>query len=157
MLDFFENLCYNKYVYNTNLKERKVITRMGALAKIGETTFGKVIKETVIDSFGAIFQMANFQEGDDLEEVIASAKKGTNNSAEAKELENFEKIAVLTDQVLEEKAKKQFIIADSEKDEDGYNKIPDRIGDIEATVSEEKAGINVEAREKGGEQKTRND
>ncbi len=130
---------------------------MGALAKIGETTFGKVIKETVIDSFGAIFQMANFQEGDDLEEVIASAKKGTNNSAEAKELENFEKIAVLTDQVLEEKAKKQFIIADSEKDEDGYNKIPDRIGDIEATVSEEKAGINVEAREKGGEQKTRND
>lgn len=157
MLDFFENLCYNKYVYNTNLKERKVITRMGALAKIEETTFGKVIKETVIDSFGAIFQMANFQEGDDLEEVIASAKKGTNNSAEAKELENFEKIAVLTDQVLEEKAKKQFIIADSEKDEDGYNKIPDRIGDIEATVSEEKAGINVEAREKGGEQKTRND
>ena len=130
---------------------------MGALAKIGETTFGKVIKETVIDSFGAIFQMANFQEGDDLEEVIASAKKGTNNSAEAKELENFEKIAVLTDQVLEEKAKKQFIIADSEKDEDGYNKIPDRIGDIEATVSEEKAGINVEARDKGGEQKTRND
>ena len=157
MLDFFENLCYNKYVYNTNLKERKVITRMGALAKIGETTFGKVIKETVIDSFGAIFQMANFQEGDDLEEVIASAKKGTNNSAEAKELENFEKIAVLTDPVLEDKAKKQFISADSEKDEDGYNKIPDRIGDIEATVSEEKAGINVEAREKGGEQKTRND
>ena len=130
---------------------------MGALAKIGETTFGKVIKETVINSFDAIFQMANFQEGDDLEEVIASAKKGKNNSAEAKKLENFEKIAVLTNQVLEEKAKKQFIIADSEKDEDGYNKIPDRIGDIEATVSEEKAGINVEAREKGGEQKTRND
>lgn len=130
---------------------------MGALAKIGETTFGKVIKETVINSFDAIFQMANFQEGDDLEEVIASAKKGKNNSVEAKKLENFEKIAVLTNQVLEEKAKKQFIIADSEKDEDGYNKIPDRIGDIEATVSEEKAGINVEAREKGGEQKTRND
>lgn len=130
---------------------------MGALAKIGETTFGKVIKETVMGSFGAIFQMANFQEGDDLREVIASAKKGTNNPAEAKELENFEKVAVLTEKVLEEKAEKQFIIADSEKDEDGYNKIPDRIRDIEATVSEETAEINVKAREKGGEQKTRND
>lgn len=131
---------------------------MGALAKIKKTTFGKVIKETVIGSFGAIFQMANSQEeDDDLEKVIASAKKGISNPAEAKKLENFEKVAALTQKGLEEKAEKQFSIADPKKDEDGYNRIPDRIGNIEATVSELKAEKNSNAREKGGEQKTRND
>lgn len=130
---------------------------MGALAKIKNTTFGKVIKETVIGSFGAIFQMVSFQEDDDLKKVIASAKKGISNPAEAEALKKFEEIADLTEKVLNERAEKQFVIGDSEKDEDGYNRIPDRIGNIEATVSEPKAKKNSNAREKGGEQKTRND
>lgn len=128
---------------------------MGALADRKPSVLEKVVRETVGGAFGALLGMVNFQEGESLEEVIASAKK--ENPAEAKKLDDFEKVAVLTEQVLQEKAKKQFDIVDSEKDEDGYNKIQDRIGDIEATVSEEKAEIKVKAREKGGEQKTRLD
>lgn len=128
---------------------------MGALAKIRESELVKIVGATVGEAFNAFVGMVNFQEGESLEEAIASAKK--ENPAEAKELENFEKVAVLTDKDLNEKAEKQFIIVEPKKDEDGYNKILDKIGDIGATVSEKKAEADMKQRQKGGKQKTRVD
>lgn len=45
----------------------------------------------------------------------------------------------------------------NEKDEDGYNKIPDKVGNIKAEVSEEKAIQAGKQRAEGGKQKTRID
>ena len=71
----------------------------------------------------------------------------------------------ISEKVLEEKAKTQFDTSRTfgtelnGKDEDGYNKIEDKVTkSVKAKVSEEKAmQKSAETREKGGKQKTRVD
>lgn len=52
----------------------------------------------------------------------------------------------------------KFEINDPEKDEDGFNKIPDHVTEqVKAQVSEEKAKAETKGRAKGGKEKTRVD
>lgn len=130
---------------------------MGALANIltniKESRIGKVIR----GAWNAFYSMISLEEIDKrLEEEIEEAKKeGT--PEEIAELNKIKQMAVLTERVLDEKAAEQFKIAEPEKDNDGFNKIPNKLDGMEATVSEEKAVKDLSQRKKGGKEKTRVD
>lgn len=100
-------------------------------------------------------------------ETVEEAVKQTieENPQNRKELEKFMPINEISQKVLDQKAKTQFDTSHTfgteldRKDEDGYNKIEDKVTNlVKAEVSEEKAMENsAKAREKGGRQRTRVD
>lgn len=125
---------------------------MGAVARFKNTKIYMVLSEAL----GALNSMVNSVDEIDEGNVGAAIRATIKESPEeAKALENFGKIAELTEKDLTEKADKLGI---SSKDADGYNNLEDKItGDIKAEVSEEQAKAQVKDKVKDKEQRTRVD
>lgn len=123
--------------------QKKIQSRGFEAIKEWFRDFKKACKE-LLDAFNAevedYIEMGTKQA---VEEAIKETKK--ENPEMAGELDK-----------IQSQLEKQ-IPANEEKDEDGYNKIPDKVGDIRVEVSEEKAIREGKQRAKGGKQKTRVD
>ena len=140
---------------------------MEPLAKNEEKAFGQrqnVVKLILLQVGALLKDMVNSTpEAETVEEAVRQTIK--ENPQSSKELEKFMPINEISEKVLEEKAKTQFDTSRTfgtelnGKDEDGYNKIEDKVTkSVKAKVSEEKAmQKSAEAREKGEKQKTRVD
>ena len=123
-----------------------------------------VVKLMLLEVGSLLKNMLNAEpEPETVEEAIKQTIE--KNPQDSEELEKLMPINKISQKVLEEKANIQFDtsrtfgIELNGKDEDGYNKIEDKVTkSVKAEVSEEKARENsAKAREKGGKQKTRVD
>lgn len=151
-------------IYNIQFyKERKVITTMGTLANVRDNLKESKIGLMLRDAYGALLAMVNSEgyEEQTVEEAIQATIK--ENPEMGKDLKKFGEIEPISEKSLEEKVRKQFDTSETfgielnGKDEDGYNKIPNKVGNIEAKVSEEEALKQKSERQKDGRQKTRVD
>lgn len=130
---------------------------MGALANMKETRIGQILT----GAFGAFIGMVNFQyeEDESIEEAIKETVK--ENPEIAGDLNKVIEIVEIENKVLAEMEPDYTEAFGKElgvKDKDGYNKIPDKLDDIGAKVSENEAlNTNAKEREKGGRQRTRVD
>lgn len=125
--------------------QKKIRSRGFEAVKEWFEDFIKACRE-LLDAFSAeaeeYFELGTKQA---IEEAIQETKK--ENPEMAGELDK-----------IQSQLEKQFKTDDvNEKDEDGYYKIPNKVGDIRAEVSEEKAIQEGKQRTKGGKQKTRVD
>lgn len=126
---------------------------MGTLTKLRnkfkESKIGPMLKS----ASEAFLSMMGLEEDDDdisVEYAVESAIKANKNDPQlVKDLKVFLKEYERTEKGFKDKI--------AEKDEDGYNKIPNKVGDISAVVSEEKAIKEEKQRAKGGKQRTRVD
>lgn len=144
------------------LKERKVITKMGALAKVRDNLKESKVGLMLGDVYRLLLDMFNSVENNDMDQTVEQAIKETikdsgQNPMVSKELEKFMPINEISQKVLEEQASERFDTSQTFgkelKDKDGYNKIPDTVTE-KAQVSEKEAiEKSAKPREKGGEQK----
>jgi uncharacterized Zn finger protein len=100
--------------------------------------------------------MVNFEGEEDMtiEKAIEVTRK--NDQLEAEELKKVEEALKYQEEKSNEEIIKRFgDFSENEKDEDGYNKLPNKLKGIEEKVSEEKAREETKIREKNGKEKTR--
>lgn len=129
---------------------------MGALANMKETRIGQMIT----GAFGAFIGMVNFQyeEDESIEEAVKETVK--ENPEMAGDLNKVVEIVGIENKVLKEMEPDYTETFGKElggKDKDGYNKIPDKLDNIGAEVSEAKAAKGDNGRRKEGKQRTRVD
>jgi len=132
---------------------------MGALTNVRKN----LSKNPILKMFGEMRELLVFMinsEGEVDEQTVEQAIKETqkSNPNELKNLEKVEEAIKFQESRLDKEGVDRFKITDEEKDEDGYNMLPDKFKDIRETVSEKDAIKNTNSeREKGGRQRTRVD
>ena len=133
---------------------------MGALAnRIKESTLGRIFEELKIASI-AVIKFLDEDKNDYVETVDEAIEETKKEYPGMADLEKVRQIAIANDKVLDEMAER----FDDEEyfktnvDEDGYNKLENKLENIKAEVSEENA-MNLEnnSRIKGDKPKTRVD
>ena len=133
---------------------------MGALAnRIKESTLGRIFEELKIASI-AVIKFLDEDKNDYVETVDEAIEETKKEYPGMADLEKVRQIAIANDKVLDEMAErfddKEYF--KTNVDEDGYNKLENKLDNIKAEVSEKNA-MNLEnnSRIKGGKQKTRVD
>lgn len=129
---------------------------MGAFSRIKENVKNNSVIKMLYESYSLIVKMVNFEGEEDMtiEKAIEVTRK--NDPLEAEELKKVEEALKYQEEKSNEEIKKRFgDFSENEKDEDGYNKLPNKLKGIEEKVSEEKAREETKIREKNGKEKTR--
>lgn len=129
---------------------------MGAFSRIKENVKNNSVIKMLYESYSLIVKMVNFEGEEDMtiEKAIEVTRK--NDPLEAEELKKVEEALKYQEEKSNEEIIKRFgDFSENEKDEDGYNKLPNKLKGIEEKVSEEKAREETKIREKNGKEKTR--
>jgi hypothetical protein len=129
---------------------------MGAFSRIKENFKNNSVIKMLYESYSLIVKMVNFEGEEDMtiEKAIEVTRK--NDPLEAEELKKVEEALKYQEEKSNEEIIKRFgDFSENEKDEDGYNKLPNKLKGIEEKVSEEKAREETKIREKNGKEKTR--
>jgi len=135
---------------------------MGALGRVKENVQNSKIAGMVREAVGAFVTMLNYvdEENDNENDAVNKAiedtiKKVKDNPEEVRNIQNIAKALNFQTDLLDKVIENEY--RENNKDEEGYNKIPNKIEDINAEVSEKDALNKMNDRQKGGKEKTRVD